>query len=251
MKASVLVIDDDVMVQQLMKAFLVKEGYEVTVAAGGKEGLELAREVAPDVITLDIAMPGLDGWHVLSALKADPNLAEIPVIMLTMVDDKSLGYALGAAEYMHKPIDRDRLLRLLRKYDRRNLHTALVVDDDADTRNMVRQTIEKDGWKVETAENGRIALEAVNRAMPGVILLDLMMPEMDGFAFVEEFRRLPNTRGVPIIVMTAKDLSVEDKRRLEGSVQRILQKGSSTESLLSELRELVAESVRRVRVQPV
>jgi CheY-like chemotaxis protein len=245
---SVLVIDDDPVIQDLMGTFLHKEGYRVTAAAGGEEGLRRAREIRPDVITLDVAMPSMDGWTVLSALKADPELAEIPVIMLTMVDNKTMGYALGAAEYMTKPINRERLINIIRKYSRlRDRHTVLVVEDDPDTRDIIRTTLEKDGWQVDTAENGRVALERVAGALPGLVLLDLMMPEMDGLTFLEEFRRLPHARAVPVVVLTAKDLTSEDRRRLSGYVERVVGKGSRTDSLLKEVRELVAQSMGHLR----
>jgi signal transduction histidine kinase/CheY-like chemotaxis protein len=241
---SVLVIDDDPVIQDLMGSFLHKEGYRVTMAAGGEEGLRRARELRPDVITLDVAMPTMDGWSVLSALKSDPQLADIPVIMLTMVDNKTMGYALGAAEYMTKPINRERLITVIRKYSRlRDRHSVLIVEDDPDTRDIIKSTLEKDGWKVETAENGLVALERVARTLPGLVLLDLMMPEMDGLTFLEEFRRLPDARAVPVIVLTAKDLTGEDRHRLSGYVERVVGKGSRTDSLLKEVRELVAQSM--------
>jgi CheY-like chemotaxis protein/two-component sensor histidine kinase len=244
----VLIIDDDPAVRELMQSFLGKEGYRVECATGGEEGLSRARELHPDVITLDVAMPRMDGWSVLSTLKADPGLHDIPVIMLTMVDNKSMGYALGAAEYMMKPINRERLISVIRKYGaKRDQSPVLVVEDDPDTRYILKNTLEKDGWKVETAANGRIALELAASRLPGLVLLDLMMPEMDGFTFIDEFRRVPEGRRVPVIVLTAKDLTADDRRRLNGYVQRVVKKGSNTESLLGELRDLVAESIGRVR----
>jgi signal transduction histidine kinase/CheY-like chemotaxis protein len=245
---SVLVIDDDPVIQDLMASFLHKEGYQVTAAAGGQEGIRRARELRPDVITLDVAMPNMDGWSVLSTLKADPELADIPVIMLTMVDNKTMGYALGAAEYMTKPLNRDRLITVIRKYSRlRDSHSVLIVEDDPDTRDIIRSTLEKDGWKVETAENGRVALERTAHALPGLVLLDLMMPEMDGLTFLEQFRRLPNARAVPVIVLTAKDLTPEDRHRLSGYVEKVVGKGSKTDSLLKEVREIVAHSMGHLR----
>lgn len=245
---SVLVIDDDPVVQDLMQSFLSKEGYRVTVASGGEEGLSKARELKPDVITLDVAMPRMDGWTVLSALKADAAVADIPVIMLTMVDDKNMGFALGAADYMTKPINRERLAAVLAKYSPlRGQHPVLVVEDDPDTRTILKSTLEKDGWSVQVAENGRVALEQARGGLPGLVLLDLMMPEMDGFTFLEELRRWPEARNIPVIVLTAKDLTAEDRRRLNGYVELVVQKGSSTEALLAEVRELVARSIGRLR----
>ncbi len=239
---TVLVIDDEAAVRDLMQRFLTKDGFRVITASGGEEGVRRARELKPDAITLDVMMPGMDGWAVLSALKADPEIADIPVIMLTIVDDKNLGYALGASDYLTKPIDRERLVTVLEKY-RRDL-PVLVVDDDVAVRQLLRRILEPEGYTVVEAENGRTALERLRDFSPSVVVLDLMMPEMDGFEFVAEFRRHEPWRAIPIVVVTAKDLSREDTERLNGYVQRILQKGShSREQLLAEVRELVAQSL--------
>jgi two-component system, NtrC family, sensor kinase len=241
---TVLVIDDEAAIRDLMQRYLSKEGFRVVVAAGGEDGLRLARELRPDAITLDVMMPGLDGWAVLTALKADPAVADIPVIMLTIVDDKNLGYALGAADYLTKPIERDRLLAVLRAH--RRDHPVLVVDDDPTLRQLLRRMLEPEGYAVVEAENGRVALERLRQVLPSVILLDLMMPEMDGFEFVAEFRRHDAWRGIPIVVVTARDLSREDREQLNGYVQKILQKGAhGRDQLLAEVRELVATSVAR------
>jgi len=244
--STVLVIDDEPAVRDLMQRFLGREGFRVVAAPSGEEGLRLAKELLPDAITLDVMMPGLDGWAVLSALKADPDLADIPVVMLTIVDDRNLGYALGAADYLTKPLDRERLVAVLNRYQR-DL-PVLVVDDDEGLRELIRRILEREGYRVVEAENGRAALARIREAPPGVILLDLMMPEMDGFEFVAEFRTQEAWRGIPIIVITAKDLTPEDHQRLTGYVERILQKGvESREALLHEVRELVAACVTRRR----
>jgi GAF domain-containing protein/CheY-like chemotaxis protein len=244
--STVLVIDDDAAVRDLMARFLGKEGFRVVAAAGGEEGLQVARELTPDVITLDVLMPGMDGWSVLAALKADAGLADIPVVMLTMLDDRNLGYALGAADYLTKPIDRERLVAVLGRY-RRDL-PVLVVDDDADFRDLARRTLEREGYTVVEAENGRAALDRLQDAMPGVILLDLMMPEMDGFDFVAAVRENAAWRALPIVVITAKDLTPDDHERLNGYVARVLQKGAlSRDTLLGEVRDLVAASASRAR----
>jgi len=191
-------------------------------------------------------MPGLDGWAVLSALKADPELADIPVIMLTIVDDRNLGYALGASDYLTKPIDRERLVAVLRQH--RRDRPVLVVDDDDGLRQLLRRMLEPEGYAVVEAENGRAALERLREISPSVILLDLMMPEMDGFEFVDEFRRHEAWRRIPIVVVTARDLSHADRERLNGQVQKILQKGvHGREQLLAEVRDLVATGVARRR----
>jgi GAF domain-containing protein/CheY-like chemotaxis protein len=243
---TVLVIDDEAAVRDLMQRFLVKEGFRVATAAGGDEGLRRARELHPDAITLDVMMPGMDGWAVLAALKADPAVADIPVIMLTIVDDRNLGYALGAAEYLTKPVDRERLVAVLKKY-RRDL-PVLVVDDDPVLRELLGRTLATAGYTVVEAENGRVALERLREVSPSVILLDLMMPEMDGFEFLAALRGHAAWRAIPVVVITARDLSGEDRERLNGRVERILQKGAhGREALLTEVRDLVASGVARRR----
>ncbi len=239
-----LIIDDDAAARELLEAFFRKEGFAVAVATTGPDGLRMAREVRPAIITLDVMMPGMDGWAVLTQLKADPALAEIPVIMVTIVDDRNLGYALGATDYLTKPVDRDRLATLVRKYRRTSgRDVVLVVDDDAGTRDMLRKTLEKEGWEVAEAENGRVGLVQVARAHPSLILLDLMMPEMDGFAFVTELRKSEVGRPLPVVVLTSKDITPDDRRRLTGSVELILQKGAaSRETILSEIRSLLRET---------
>jgi CheY-like chemotaxis protein len=191
-------------------------------------------------------MPGMDGWAVLTALKADPVLSEIPVIMLSIMDEKSMGYALGADDYLTKPIDWERLAVLLERYQcARPPCPVLIVEDDAGMREMLRRRLEKEGWRVIEAKNGRVALERMAERRPELILLDLMMPEMDGFQFLEEIRKHDTWRSIPVIVVTAKELSAEDRQRLNGSVEKILQKGAySREELLREVRDLVTASMR-------
>jgi signal transduction histidine kinase/DNA-binding response OmpR family regulator len=244
---TVLVIDDDPTVHDLMRRFLSKEGFRIEVAQSGEEGLQRARELHPAVITLDVMMPRMDGWAVLSALKADPDMAEIPIIMLTIVDEKSIGFALGASDYMTKPIDRNRLVATLKKYRRGSqTHPILIVEDVKETRELMRRMLEKEGWAVIEAGNGRSALARMTDALPDLILLDLMMPEMDGFQFVAEMRQHEEWRDIPVVVVTAKNLTEEDQARLSGSVEKILQKGAySRDELLSEVRHLVTTCARR------
>jgi signal transduction histidine kinase/DNA-binding response OmpR family regulator len=243
---TVLVIDDDPTARELMKRYLDKEGFTVVLATNGVEGLQLAREVNPIAITLDVMMPGMDGWSVLSALKADPELREIPVIMLTFVDEKNKGFTLGATDYLTKPIDRERLLVMLNKH-RCELEacTILVVEDDLTTRAMMKQLLERVGWTVCEAHNGRVGLEQVELQTPHLILLDLMMPEMDGFQFVTQLRQRETWRSIPVIVVTAKDLTPEDRFRLNGSVEQILMKGAyDNTELLAQVRDMVLAHVR-------
>jgi signal transduction histidine kinase/DNA-binding response OmpR family regulator len=239
--SSILVIDDEPAARDLVQRMLTKEGYQVESAASGQEGLALARRNHPAAITLDVLMPGMDGWAVLTVLKADPLTADIPVIMMSVLDDKNLGFALGATDYLIKPIEWTRLMAVLDKHCRHLVHShVLIVEDDPRTREMLRRAAEKQGWQVTEAENGRVALERVSAQLPGVILLDLTMPEMDGFTFLEELRRLPGCQDVPVIVVTARDLTEQDHRRLNGRVTQILQKGGlSSREVLAEIHKLL------------
>ncbi|PSN16639.1 histidine kinase [filamentous cyanobacterium CCT1] len=245
--STILVIDDDPSVQDLMQRFLTREGFNVLGAGSGLDGLQLARSHRPDVIVLDVMMPSIDGWTVLTELKADPELATIPVVMVTMVDDKNLGYALGASDYLLKPIDYDRLTELLHKYSTEtDLTSVMVIEDNTENREMMRRQLIKAGWQVLEAENGRTALDLMQTQTPGIILLDLMMPEMDGFEFLDELRRQPQWRDIPVLVLTAKDLTPDDRRRLDGQIERIYQKGSfDRQALLNEISDLASAAVSR------
>jgi len=249
--STVLVIEDDPATRDLLKRFLSKDGFRVKTVSEGEEGLRLARELQPDVITLDVMMPGLDGWAVLTELKADPALADIPVVMLTFVDNKNLGYALGASDYLTKPIQRERLLAVLEKYRRQpQPGQVLVVEDDPDTQEILRRLLEKEGCQVIAAENGRVALERLAESRPMLILLDLMMPEMDGFQFIDRVRRHKNWRTIPIVVVTAKDLTKEDRLRMNGYVQEIIRKDAGPrDELLAEVRELVQSCLEKSKVK--
>ncbi|MCB8943052.1 MAG: response regulator [Ardenticatenaceae bacterium] len=238
----VLVIDDDPIVRDLMQRFLVKEGFHVETASGGQQGVEMALQLQPNLITLDVMMPDMDGWSVLSKLKANESTANIPVIMLTMLDDRERGFALGATDFVSKPIDRELLLRVLQRHQAQQPDApVLIVEDDEPTREMMQKMLEKEGWTVDTAANGRIALEHTQLRKPALILLDLMMPEMDGFQFAVEFRKQSDVQHVPIIVITAKDLTPEDQLRLNGYVETIVKKEAyGRDTLMSEIQGLVS-----------
>lgn len=243
--AKVLVIDDDVAVRQLVGRMLGKEGFRVLEAASGEQGLALARSEAPDVITLDVLMPGMDGWAVLTALKGDPALAAIPVVMLTITDERNLGFSLGAAEYLTKPIDRAQLSAVLARYRGPSGAGVLIVEDDAATRATLRRSLEKEGWTVTEADNGRTGLERLATALPALVLLDLIMPEMDGFEFLDELRSRDSGDPPPVIVITSKDLTEADRRRLNGGVRGVVRKRSQDiEGLLADVRRRVWEHAR-------
>jgi len=241
---TVLVVDDDRDTRDLLARTLQGTEVRVVTAADGPEALQLARQLRPAAITLDVMMPGMDGWEVLRQLKGDAATRDIPVFMVTMTDNRELGYALGATEFLTKPVQRRQLVELLERYalgeaDKR----ALVVDDQQANRDALRRALENEGWRVSEAENGRVALEQLDENRPTLILLDLMMPVMDGFEFVMEMRKRDDARSIPIVVVTAKDVTEEDRRRLNGDVVGLIQRsGLDRDALLEQLREHVAAS---------
>ncbi len=246
-RGTVLAIDDDLTARDLITRFMLKEGFIVHTAQDGAEGIRLAREHCPDVILLDVMMPRKDGWSVLNSLKADPDLASIPVILVTMVSDQNLGYALGAADYITKPIDRERLMNVIRKYECAvPVCSVLVVDDEPPVREILERTLANVGWYVRTASDGLDALEAMRQETPQIILLDLMMPHMDGFQFLAEIRQVEAWKDIPVIVVTAMDLSPEDHERLTGSVQQVLMKGAyRLDDLLAEVQRMVSQMAKQ------
>jgi signal transduction histidine kinase/DNA-binding response OmpR family regulator len=237
---TVLVIDDDPKVAELMKRFLESEGFAIHVAGSGVAGLEMVKTVRPDVITLDLKLPGIDGWGVLAALKNDAEVNDIPVVIVSIVDDSSRGMLLGASDYVTKPVEWDRLVGLLRKYRSESGGDILVVDDDSAWRDLCRRTLEQKGWNVSIAEDDETALRRLAEYRPSLILLDLSLPSMAGFKVLEAVRRNSVWKDVPIIVMTAKELTEDERRRLNGAVQGVLA------TRQRELNDLLGDVVREV-----
>ena len=248
--STVLVIDDDSTIHDLLERFLTKQGFQVQTASSGSEGLELAKSLKPDAITLDVMMPGLDGWSVLTALKSDPQTTDIPVVMMTMVDNQNLGYTLGAADYLLKPIDRKQLATVLDKYRLdSNSHSILVVEDDASMREIIRRQLEKENWQVMEAENGKQALEAIANEVPYLVISDLMMPEMDGFELVHQLSQHEQWCSIPVIILTAKELTSAEQGKLQGQVEKIFQKGAyERQVLLEEVNNLLLEAIDRRKI---
>jgi signal transduction histidine kinase/CheY-like chemotaxis protein len=244
---TVLVIDDEPAVHALLERELAGRGYRVVHAAGGREGLRLAREVRPDAITLDVIMPELDGWAVLRELKADPELREIPVVLVTILGDREMGYALGAADYLIKPIDTAALLAVLGRFrSAEGRAEVVVVDDDAATRDVLRRTLRREGWTVAEAEDGYEALALLERreSPPAVVVLDLIMPGMNGFQVLEAIRRSEAWREVPVVVVTAKDLTREERAWLRTNAKEVFHKGSyDRRELIAVVHDLIARGV--------
>jgi len=249
---TVLVIDDDPNVRELIARTLIRDGFLVEVATNGQQGIELARRISPDVITLDVMMEGMDGWQVLSEIKSHDDLVDIPVIMLTMVDDKKRGFALGASDYLTKPVDRGKLAKVLQKYRSNKGKTGklspgevLIVEDDDTVRDMLERTLSRLGWGIRTAENGLVAIDRIAEAKPDLVLLDLMMPEMDGFQFLAEVKRIDEWQSIPIVVVTAKDLTDEEQDYLHGQVESVVTKQAHTrDELVQEIRRLIVMSMQ-------
>ncbi|MEO8809007.1 MAG: response regulator [Rhodanobacter sp.] len=233
---TILIVDDDTDGSQLMCRMLASEGFHPVPAANGEEGLRLARELRPDLILLDVLMPSADGWAVLSQLKTDPELANIPVVMISVTREKTLGFAVGAADYLVKPVGRETLLLAVEKYlGLSSEHPILVVDDDQTTRSMLRRVLERQGWKVVEASNGVEGLARVDEVKPSLVLLDLMMPQMDGFAFLAALndRRLLDV-ALPVVVLTAKELTRDEQEILSRFADKAIQKGDYSGNQLEQ-----------------
>jgi signal transduction histidine kinase/CheY-like chemotaxis protein len=232
----VLAIDDDPNAIDLLRENLGDAGYRVIGALSGREGVERARQLRPFAITLDILMPDKDGWEVLRALKADAATAGIPIIVISVLDNKALGFRLGAFDYLLKPLDREAVLAALGRI-RGQPSRLLVVDDDPQVVDLVRQMLEDEPYEVAGAPDGQEALDAVSRRRPDIILLDLLMPRMDGFAVIEHLQQDAQLRLIPIIVLTAKALTPAEQGVLEQSVLKVIQKqGLGREAFIHELR---------------
>jgi signal transduction histidine kinase/DNA-binding response OmpR family regulator len=239
---TVLVVDDDPAARDLLAANLKNAGYRPVHATSGEEALSLARAIRPDVITLDVMMPKPDGWQVLSTLKADADLRDIPVVIVTVLSDRGIGLSLGAVDVLTKPVDRARLTALVHSLVRRD-GPVLVVEDDAGARQMIRQTIEKMGLPVAEADDGRQALSWLSEyPAPAVILLDLMMPEMDGFEVLDALAVHANWREIPVIVITAKELTAAERERLMRQANKVIEKGNASRF---DIAVAVGEAMRR------
>ncbi|KMO40813.1 histidine kinase [Methylobacterium variabile] len=240
----ILVVDDDPATRDLLARFLRRDGFQVVTAEDGRAGLAKARALRPRAILLDVTMPHMDGWSVLRALRADEELGATPVVMVTVLDEQNLAFSLGATDYLHKPVEWGQLREVMERFKPTlSEGPILVVDDDADARERMTALLTREGWRVASAENGLAGLEAVAARRPGLILLDLMMPELDGFGFLRRLRARPEWRDIPVVVLTAKDITAEDRRQLAGQADRILQKGQlSFADLAAALRGIVEPS---------
>lgn len=248
-QSTVLIVDDDPLARELLMRYFTEEGYAVQTAGTGKEGLVIAQATHPDLITLDILLPDISGWDVLKQLKQDEQLKNIPVMLVSIADDPQRGFDLGADSYFVKPITRARLRYHLghlphrRPFSNTDTHRVLIIEDDPATREIMQRMLQKDGWEVVEANSGRGGLNLLHQNKPDLILLDLMMPEMDGFQFLETLYNTADWRNIPVVVVTAKELDPEEQTFLSNHARAILYKGKhSGDSLMRELRNLVTLS---------
>jgi signal transduction histidine kinase/DNA-binding response OmpR family regulator len=242
---TVLVIDDSHHDRKFLHRYLTGEGYNVVMAVNGKQGLQMAKEIVPDMITLDVMMPEMDGWETLVALKNDPFLVNIPVIMSSIIEDRHLAQTLGAVDYLAKPVDKTRLLNVVDKHIARSARgPILVIEDDPDTLEITCDLLVQAGWSIQAAENSIEAVEIIEKSPPILILLDLMMPGMDGFEVIKKLRYHPQWQLIPIIVITSVELSTSEYAQLSKQVQNIFQKGKyELQDLLNEVNEVISSSL--------
>ncbi len=239
----VLVIDDDPAALELAQRSLVKHGFSVVTANNGRDGIVLAKEIHPVAITLDILMPGMDGWQVLTALKADPQTAEIPVVLMSMVDDRELGFALGAADYLTKPIDRDRLTTVLECLLRdQEAAEILVAEGDSESAAALTKTLEQHGFRITRARTGKEALSRLQKGAPALMFVDLTLPDMAGLELLDALSKKPEWKAIPVVVLSDEELSDSDYKRLSGSVTKVLSKsGTSPEYILTQICDVVTK----------
>ncbi|HZH91054.1 MAG TPA: response regulator [Pyrinomonadaceae bacterium] len=248
----VLIIEDDMDAATLLSETLSRAGYRVRVARDGTTGLQLARELEPAAVTLDVMMPGMDGWRVLQALKSDRRMAQIPVIVCSIVDSRALGYRLGASDYLLKPVEPGTLLTTLRGVCAEGLASeegyVLVVDDEHGIRELLTTALRQAGYNARSAASGETALKMIAQAAPRVVLSDLMMPGgMSGYEFVARLRSDPRTAGTPVIVITGKDMMPEDRRLISGQIANVIRKG---DLLMHGLESRLRETLKEIGVEP-
>jgi CheY-like chemotaxis protein len=241
-RRSVLIVDDDEGVRRLLAYELQPLGVEILEAADGRTAIETAAKEAPDAILLDVLMPGKDGWETLRSLKESPETRNIPVVILSVVENRAFGLSLGAFEYLVKPVDVSQLLATLSRTGvlatRGHL---LVVDDEPDVRELLAQGLVSAGYRVQSAAGGAEALEAMTQDPPSAVLLDLMMRPPDGFEVLYRMREDPVLRSIPVVIVTAKELSASEAAVLTGSAQRVIRKASDPARLVAEVLRAVQE----------
>ncbi|HEY8737256.1 MAG TPA: response regulator [Candidatus Dormibacteraeota bacterium] len=239
----ILVVDDDASVRQLIARHLEQEGWKTVQASNAADAVQLAHECRPVLMTLDVMMPDASGWWVLEKLREDPETAGLPVLVVTIIEDQRLMLALGASDYLAKPYDRAALVEKVHHLlPQLNGKRVLVVDDDPEARILLAKILGEEGARVELASDGNQAMLSVTQTPPDLVLLDLMMPGMSGFEIVARMRALPVTAQVPVIIVSAKELSAEDILTLDGHIQRFIAKGTiDPEGLTAAVRQVLGQ----------
>lgn len=236
----VVCIDDDPEVLLLLKNHLVAEGFEFYGVADSRNAIDVVRQYKPVLVTLDILMPNKDGWQVLQDLKSDPDLKDIPVVIHTVIENKALAVSLGAESYLVKPVPAEKIVSVIRKYTGTDEGEILVVDDNEDFTNFLRNLLEKSKFTIYTAKNGIEAIDALHRTVPRLVFLDLLMPEMDGFEVVEKMYKDEKLREVPIVVLTAKEVTADERAKLNSKIKNVVQKeGLTRETILREVNKFI------------
>jgi CheY-like chemotaxis protein len=254
-KKVVLVVDDEPDSVILVRENLNGQPYRVISAFSADEGFKIAQKTKPFAILLDIMMPDKDGWELIKDLKSNKETAEIPVVILSIVDNKPLGFSLGVTDYLLKPIDRDALVATLTRIALRPVKDILVVDDDEGVREILDDMLKREGYRVSLAQNGVEAIASLGKHPPDLVILDLMMPEMDGFQVVKHMRQNPRWSEIPVLICTAKELTQIERADLQRSVSRIVEKGSMQQDILlgelgTALRGIESQIAARTGVPP-
>ena len=231
-------IDDDPNVAALLRQELSDDGYRVISAHNADEGVALVKRHRPAAVTVDILMPGKDGWQTIAILKDDPETRDVPVIVLSAMDNSDLGFAMGVHDYLVKPLDKDAMLSALKRIDGGDIKDVLVVEDEPATQDLLCQMLQETGVGTRTASNGREALDLVGEQKPDAIFLDLMMPEMDGFEMIERLQAEEEWKDIPVVVVTAKDLTDDEEAYLREHASRVVRKGDMNEGLAKAIRSL-------------
>jgi CheY-like chemotaxis protein len=235
----ILCIDDDPDATEILRSYLVPDGYNVTVAFSGDEGIKIARTMKPALITLDIMMPQKDGWQVLRELKRDPSTKDIPVIIHSMIDNKPLAMSLGAIDVMPKPVDSRQLLQRVQLAVKSDDQFVLVVDDNKDYTQAMKEMLELEGFRVHVANSGEEALEELKNAIPAVIFLDVVMPGMDGFQVVRRLQSNEAWRRIPVVILSGKELTDRERDMLQSSIKEVMNKEDFS-------KEAIASTIKRI-----
>jgi DNA-binding response OmpR family regulator len=237
-------VDDDPQACDIVERYLEKDGYVVTSVENGEAAIRALEETLPDVILLDVMLSGISGWQVLRYVKSHAKYIHVPVIMTSMLDEKKNAYALGAADYLIKPVEREDLIRVVNYCVRKEgIKNILVVDDDADARRLIRMILENDGYNVIEAENGELGLIRMAETNPVLIIVDMLMPGMDGYQFLNEMQKSRVSCSIPVLVITALDQNDLNSYELGARVQGVIQKGAySIDNILKEVRAIIGKN---------